>query len=71
MKKNLTVEDVKARVKEIKESAKMDYNGAHAMEDSLYEDVLKAISKGKCDDPATLAKEALKTTKIKFARMCS
>lgn len=70
-KKNLTVEDVKARVKEIKEKVKNDPNLAHSMEDNLFEDVLKAIAKEKCDDPAALAKEAVKTTKFKFERMCS
>lgn len=71
MKKNLTVEDVKARVKEIKELVKDDRESAHSKEDDLFMDVLKAIAKGRCDDSTALAKEALKTTKLKFARLCS
>ena len=70
-KKNLTVEDVKARVEEIKEKVKTDPELAHSMEDNLFMDVLKAIAKGKCDDSTALAKEAVKTTKLKFERMCS
>ena len=69
MKKNLTVEDVKARVEEIKKNTKAmrgDPNavfGLMSQEHILLSDVLKAISKEKCDDPKELAKEVLKIAK--------
>jgi len=67
--KIMTKNEVKKRVKDIKDSAD-DYESAHSMEDDLYQDVLNAIAEG-AEDAAVLAKEALKTTKINFPRYCS
>lgn len=66
----LTVEDVKARVEEIRRIA-VDDEVAHSTEDDLHQNVLSAIAEGSCDDPAACAKEALKTRDIKFARWCA
>ena len=65
----MKVEEVKARVESI-ENTKYDDEVAHSMEDALWQDVLEAIAKGSQDSQA-LAEEALKTTKIKFARWCA
>jgi len=41
----MTKNEVKQRVKDIKDSAD-DYESAHSMEDDLYQDVLNAIAEG-------------------------
>ena len=64
----MTKNEVKRRVKDIKINAD-DYEGAHNMEDSLHQDVLRAIADG-AENAAELAKEALKTKKIGFSRYC-
>jgi hypothetical protein len=66
----MTPEHVKARVEEI-ERESMNSEGAHCMEDTLYQDVLIAIGEGAATDPAACAREALKTREIKFARWYS
>lgn len=55
------------RVKAIKELAHDD-EAAHAAEDALYCDVLKAIANNTCEDPQSCAKEALRTNQINFDR---
>jgi hypothetical protein len=65
----MTVEQVKEQVKLIKAVAGDD-EAAHSYEDALHEHVLKAIAKG-AENAPELAKEALKTTKIDFARWCA
>lgn len=67
----MTVEDVKAAVKQIRERCGEDYESAHGMEDLLYKNVLRAIARGKAEDPKKLAAEALKTRNIKFPRHCA
>jgi hypothetical protein len=67
--KIMTKNEVKQRVKDIKDNAD-DYESAHSMEDDLYQDVLNAIAEG-AEDAVGLAKEALKTTKINFPRHCA
>jgi hypothetical protein len=62
----LTVEDIKRRVAKI-DAEKDDDETAHGSEDQLWEDVLKAIADG-AEDPAALAREALKTRDIEFSR---
>lgn len=82
-RKPLTVEDVKAAVQHIKESFH-DYEHAHGCEDDLYESVLREIvrlAKSITSPDLTLdayaeaglqagklAREALKTKRIKFTR---
>ena len=66
----MTPADVKTAVKQIKER-QGDYEAAHAMEDMLYLEALKAIASGNCDDPQAIAKEAIKTQRLGFARYCA
>ena len=63
----MTVDEIKAAVTKI-EGLTHDDEAAHAEEDDLHVAVLKAIADGKCADPAACAREALKTTEMKFAR---
>ena len=62
----MEIEEIKKRIDEIKER-RDDSENAHAMEDTLWEDVLIAISEG-VDNSKELAKECLKTSEIKFDR---
>lgn len=62
-------EDVKARVAKI--AALNDDEIQHCREDELYCDVLRAISRGECDDPARCAYEALKSQALTFERWCA
>lgn len=66
--KVLSVDEVEAEVERIGTMSR-DYEAAHGAEDSLYEDVLKAIAKG-CNQfhAQKLAKAALKTKKLSFPR---
>jgi hypothetical protein len=63
---SMTLEYVAAQVAAIRQAAG-DFEVAHAWEDELREDVLKAIASG-APDAAKLAREVLKTSEIKFAR---
>lgn len=67
-----TVEDIEARVAEIK-AVDYDDERAHGMEDDLRHDVLRRIAAGDMSGSACarLAKAALKTTRISFARHCA
>ena len=58
---------VKSRVAEIRR-AKNDAEHAHGLEDELYEDVLRAIARGACEDVAACCKAALATKRMKFPR---
>jgi len=67
----MEVIDVINRIAEIDE-VKRDYEKAHSLEDSLRQDVLKAIARGR--DPVKmrqLARTALKSTEIEFFRFCA
>ena len=66
----MTLFDIIARVKAIKR-LQSDDEAAHAEEDKLHQEVLAFIASGGCDNPWAYAAEALKTTKIKFARWCA
>jgi hypothetical protein len=63
----MTDDDIKERIERISGFALEDER-AHIMEDELHQDVLLAISEGKCKDPARAAHLALRTKKIKFGR---
>lgn len=65
----MNIEQIKEQIKLIKGVAG-DPEAAHSYEDALYEQVLQTIAKGAKNAPE-LAKEALKTTKIKFPRWCA
>lgn len=58
--------DVVARVEEIRAN-RCFTEDAHGMEDQLYEDVLREIADGN-PHAAELAREAIKTQEIRFAR---
>ena len=68
MSKHITVKEVKDIVNSFSENA--DWEGMHMEEDDMYEDVLRTIAEG---DPHSklLAREALKSKNIKFARWYS
>lgn len=63
----MTIKDVKGRLKAIEE-LKGDDEAAHGQEDALWQDVLLAIAKGETYDSKGLAREALKSKKLDFAR---
>lgn len=63
----MEIKDVIDGVEEIKDE-ELDPEVAHLLEDNLYEQVLNAIASGKCSDPKSFAKEALKTKDILFRR---
>lgn len=67
---HLTVEEVRARIEDIK-AVVADAERAHSLEDSLYEDILRAIATDRCDDPKGCAAAALSTQDIDFPRWCA
>lgn len=62
----LRLEDIRARVEEIRGLANDDER-AHAAEDELHQDVLRYFAA----NGNALAEEALKTLDIDFARWCA
>lgn len=58
---------IRQRVRDIKEMA-ADNEIAHGAEDTLHQDVLRAIADGKCENPRACAKAALGTLKLDFSR---
>lgn len=65
----LTAAAVRKRVASI-DIIKDDDEGAHGNEDALWEEVLEAIAEG-ASNPKALAREALATRAIDFARWCA
>ncbi len=63
----MSVNDIRAGVECIR-WMKSDNEAAHVAEDRLHVDVLQAIAKGECDDPAACALEALSTLTVVFDR---
>lgn len=63
-------QEVKKRIASIR-SKSGDDELAHAMEDELHQDVLRAIVGGICEEYAECARLALTTIYIDFARRCS
>lgn len=64
-------DDVIARIQQMAEGANAswpDDEQLHAVEDSLWAEVLQSIAQGRCTDPAACAREALKSCKIDFCR---
>lgn len=70
VKTDLTIEDVEAEVARIQEM-RFDDEAAHSAEDRLWENVLRTIASGYGAKPSALARAALKTTEIDFARWCA
>jgi hypothetical protein len=60
------INEIRTRVARI-EAIRHDDEVAHSMEDDLYADVLRAIANG-AENAAELAREALRTGDIDFAR---
>lgn len=65
----MTVEEIRKAVEEIAAEAR-DFEVAHGDEDSLHVSVLEAIAAG-APNAQELAREALKTLDLKFARYCA
>jgi hypothetical protein len=65
----VTVEEVNVRVAAI-EAVSGDDEGAHAREDELHQNVLRAIALG-AENPQGLASAALKSLAIDFERWCA
>lgn len=65
----ITVEEALTRVQDIRDMAGDD-EVAHSSEDALRDDVLVAIASGS-PDAGELARIALQTGKIRFARWCA
>jgi hypothetical protein len=66
-----TVQAVAAIVAVIQEQAGADWRDnetLHAAEDSLYVAVLKSIADGTAEDPAAMAREALRVADLDFSR---
>jgi len=70
MNEELTVGMVNEAVEHIRKIAGDD-EAAHSEEDGLWHDVLLAIAENRVDDPKVIAKAALQTQHIKFARWCA
>lgn len=69
----LSLAHIQADLDAIRASAEDD-EVAHSLEDTLHERVLQAIADDQFDHyytPAELAREALKSTEIKFSRWCA
>ncbi len=66
---HLSEYSVSALVRVVKRLSK-DPEVAHSLEDELYLDVLRAIAERRCEDPAKLARLALGTQDLAFARGC-
>lgn len=66
----MKVEEIAARIEDIKRYAITDGEAAAALEDQLYVDVLTAIVEGDCENgsPSLFAAEALETQNLKFRR---
>lgn len=65
----MTVEDIQERVAAIA-AERHDDEAAHGDEDQLHQDVLAAIANG-AENAPELAKAALETVTISFARWCA
>jgi hypothetical protein len=66
----MTIAEVRFHIEEIRALKGRDTEGAHSLEDDLFQHVLTTIAKGS-KKSRKLAQEALKSLKIKFARHCA
>ncbi len=64
----MTIDDVKIRLERIRMATLYNSEAAHAMEDRLHLDVLRAIAKNDGGPAAALAQAALRSTRIVFER---
>ena len=65
----MNLKEVKKTVNDIKESV-VDFEGAHELEDDIYEAVLKEVVSGN-PESKEMARIALQTREINFPRYCS
>lgn len=65
----MTLAEIERRIADI-EAMRADDESAHSAEDDLRADVLRAIADGAAD-AAAMAKLALTTDRIEFARWCA
>lgn len=65
----MTLDDIQERLNRI--ASILSDDEAHMWEDSLHQDVLKAIAEGQCDDPAACARLALTSQQMVFSRWCA
>lgn len=65
----MTIAEIERRIAHI-EAIRGDDESAHSAEDDLRADVLRAIANGAAD-AAAMAKLALTTERIEFARWCA
>lgn len=65
----MNLKEVKKTVNNIKESV-VDFEGAHELEDDLYEAVLKEVVSGN-PESKEMARIVLQTKEINFPRYCS
>jgi hypothetical protein len=66
----MTIDDIRKAVKHI-EGVSGDPEAAHSKEDDLYHAFVKHIAKSEMGNFSIMAKEVLKTEKIKFSRWCA
>ncbi len=72
MSETLTIEDIETDVAAIQAAAdEGDDEKAHSLENSLFENVLRAIADGSVEDPEDVAQAALASCDIDFARRCA
>lgn len=69
-RKNMTLEEIKNRVKEISDMAG-DSEAAHSMEDSLMRDFISHVSAVADKELADMACEVMLTENIAFSRWCA
>jgi len=73
----MTAQDVRERVTAIRAAAGVltpsdyDNEAAHALEDDLYRDLIRAIEDGSCTYPRECAAIALETQALDFTRHCA
>ena len=67
----MTLEDVQAKVKEIRDIGASDPEVAHSKEDALYESILQFIAEGPKGLHKELAYAALETKEEDFPRWCA
>lgn len=66
----MTVKEIQDRLEDIRVKHDGDDEAQHSKEDNLWEDVLRAISKGAIN-PRELATAALKSKDLSFSRWCA
>lgn len=66
----MTPEDIDDSIKSIV-ACKWDDEAAHSMEDTLHQEVLRAIADGSASNPSECARRALLTLDVDFSRWCA